>query len=331
MPSVADFAINDVLLRSYQRDFPLVTEPFAKIAEALSIEEGQVIAALQALVLSGALARIGGVVRPNTVAASTLAAVSVTELAADVVAELISSLDGVNHVYLRENPINIWLVATGPDRAFVDATLKTIERRTGLQVLDLRLERSFHIDLGFDLDSGRKTHLPSAAPPIAYHSETADRALMQFLTTGIPLISRPFQNIGEQIGLDEKEVIRRLDHLLRAGVVTRIGAIIRHRAIGWRSNAMVVWNIPPEHLEAKARLLAKHHGINLCYQRTPYEGRWPYNLYCMVHAKTRAEALDILQSATHSARLEAYPRQVLFSSRCYKQTGALIARPMEAA
>ncbi len=331
MSSVAEFAVNDVLLRSYQRDFPLVAEPFAKIAEALSLEERQVIAALEALILSGALARVGGVVRPNTVAASTLAAVSAPELSTAAVAEMISSLEGVNHVYLRENPINIWFVATGPDRAFVEATLKTIEQLSGLPVLDLRLERSFHIDLGFDLDGGGKTHIPAPVAPASYHEEEKDRELLQILTIGIPLISRPFRRIGEQIGLSEVSVIRRLEHMLRAGIVTRIGAIIRHRAIGWRSNAMVVWDIPPGEIEARARLLAKCRGINLCYQRTRYEGRWPYNLYCMVHAKSRQEALDLLQGATLSAGLQEYPRQILFSSRCYKQTGALIVRPQEAA
>lgn len=140
---------SDLLLQSFQRDFPLVREPFAEIGNRIGAGEREVRAVCEVLVGSGIVARIGGVVRPNSIAASTLAAVGVPGLATDSVAEMISKLDGVNHVYLRENAINIWFVATGPDRAFVDETLKTVERLSGQPVLDLRLEHSFHIDLGF--------------------------------------------------------------------------------------------------------------------------------------------------------------------------------------
>lgn len=331
MPTPAQPSICDVLLQSYQRDFPLVAEPFANIAAAIGADEREVRDACLALQSSGIVARIGGVVRPNTIAASTLAAVAVPDLATDTAAQAISRLEGVNHVYLRENPVNIWFVATGPDRDFVDATLHKVQRITGQAVLDLRLEQSFHIDLGFALDDGAKTHSPADDPKTAYRSEPCDRDLVQALTSGIPVSPRPFKAIGEQTGLSEDALIARLEHLLNSGVVTRIGLIIRHRALGWRSNAMVVWDVEPGELEDKARILARHRGINLCYRRRRYDGRWPYNLYCMIHAKSRETALQILDEASVCAGLDGLPRQVLFSSRCYKQTGALIVAPKEAA
>lgn len=331
MLRATDTSIADVLLNGYQRDFPLTPEPFKDIAEKTGVTERDVRAAFEALLGSGIVARIGGVVRPNTLAASTLAAVAVPSLATDSIATLISTLDGVNHVYLRENEINIWFVATGPDRDYVDATLREVEKLSGPPVLDLRLEQSFHIDLGFSLKSGPKTHSPPPASGVAYEATPFDRPLVQILTSGLAIHPRPYQIAGNQLGICEEAVIARLNHMLQAGIVTRIGAIIRHRALGWRSNAMVVWDVDPRLIAEKAEVLAAQKGINLCYQRRRYAEQWPYNLYCMVHAKSRESALRILDSASRKAGLDGIPRQVLFSSHCYKQTGALIVAPKEAA
>ena len=331
MPRSADISITDQLLHGYQRDFPLTPEPFNDIALRLDATEREVRSAFEVLLGSGIIARIGGVVRPNTLAASTLAAVAVPALSIDSIATMIAELEGVNHVYLRENEINIWFVATGPDRAYVDATLRDVERLSGQPVLDLRLEQSFHIDLGFSLKGGPKPHSPLAAPSVAYDAAPCDRPLVQILTSGLAVHPRPYQIAGAQLGISEEAVIARLRHMLESGIVTRIGAIIRHRALGWRSNAMVVWDVDPSEMAEKARILAAQKGINLCYQRRRYAKQWPYNLYCMVHAKSRESALRILDSASRKAGLEGIPRQVLFSSHCYKQTGALIVAPKEAA
>lgn len=331
MPRASEMTITDQLLHGYQRDFPLTPEPFNEIALRLDATEREVRAAFEVLLGSGIIARIGGVVRPNTLAASTLAAVAVPALSIDSIATMISELEGVNHVYLRENDINIWFVATGPDRAYVDATLREVERLSGQPVLDLRLEQSFHIDLGFSLKGGPKTHNPLVAPNVAYHAAPCDRPLVQLLTSGLAVHPRPYQIAGAQLGISEEAVIARLHHMLESGIVTRIGAIIRHRALGWRSNAMVVWDVDPTEIAEKARILAAQKGINLCYQRRRYPEQWPYNLYCMVHAKSRESAVRILDSASRKAGLDGMPRQVLFSSHCYKQTGALIVAPKEAA
>ena len=64
------------LLEDWQRGLPLVPRPFAAIAQALGACESDVITALRALQASGAMSRVGGVVRPNTLGASTLAAMT---------------------------------------------------------------------------------------------------------------------------------------------------------------------------------------------------------------------------------------------------------------
>ena len=68
-------SIASQLLKSYQRGFPLVAEPFAEIAHQIGASEAAVCSQCNALMRDGVIARIGGVVRPNTIAASTRTAV----------------------------------------------------------------------------------------------------------------------------------------------------------------------------------------------------------------------------------------------------------------
>ncbi len=323
------------LIDDWQRDLPLVSRPFAVIAKRLGVSEACVIKELKRLRASGVISRVGGVVRPNTLGASTLAAVAAPEFRTEDIAALLSREPGVNHVYLRENDYNIWFVVTGPDRAYVDAALTRVAHATGLRVLDLRLEKAYHIDLGFAL-SGHTVPTRAAAPahPIpndGFAIELADRPLVQALTDGLPIAATPFRELAEQLGRSEADVIERLRCLVANGIVPRIGVIVRHRAIGWRSNAMVVWDVDAREVDRIGAALASSAGINLCYRRTRYAREWPYNLYCMVHARTRDEALSLLENASQAAGLVGVPRQILFSLRCFKQTGALVTTPRVAA
>ncbi|MDU8941843.1 siroheme decarboxylase subunit beta [Ovoidimarina sediminis] len=311
------------MMNAWQRGLPLEPCPFRDIAGAMKIPEEEVLTRLRALQAGGAISRVGGTCRPNTLAASTLAAVAAPAGSVEEVAAIINSVEGVNHSYERENPWNIWFVATGPTRAFVDAALERIGALTGLQVLDLRLVRPFNVDLGFALDGTGRMPPPRAIDETV-PLEEGDRALMQALSEGLDLVDRPFAALGARLGRSEEDVLSRVRALKRSGVLSRIGLIVRHRALGWRSNAMCVFEVPPEEIEEKGRALTEVQGVTLCYERRPVPGIWPYTLYCMIHGRSRAEALDVLSLARVRAKLTEYDYRVLFSTRCFKQTGALI-------
>ncbi|MBL8565315.1 MAG: Lrp/AsnC family transcriptional regulator [Hyphomicrobiaceae bacterium] len=330
-------AIDRCLIEDWQRNLPLVSRPFAAIAETLEITEASVLDRLRALAAAGFIARVGGVVRPNTLGASTLAAIAAPPLRIDAVARDLAAVNGINHVYLRENEWNLWFVVTGPDRGHVDAVLRDVARSTGERVIDLRLERPYHIDLGFRLSEGERPrrHADPATPTAPRGQDFAftqsDRALVQALTEGMAIVPRPFAAVAAELGTSEAAVIERLSALVAAGVVPRIGVIVRHRALGWRSNAMVVWDVDPDIVDRAGAALSSVPGINLCYRRRRHAREWPYNLYCMVHARSREEAFDVLQTASKTAHLDGLPRQILFSLRCFKQTGALVRSGREAA
>ena len=139
------------LLNDYQRDFPLEPRPYARIADELGVHEEDVLALLADLQAGGTVSRIGAVIRPNTIGASTLAAMTVPAERLAAVAALVSARPEVNHNYEREHELNLWFVVAAADTDAVHAVLKSIEAETGLPVIDLPLQAAYHIDLGFDL------------------------------------------------------------------------------------------------------------------------------------------------------------------------------------
>lgn len=318
-------ALDHRLLDEFQRDFPLVTRPFAVLGAAVGISEAEVIARLTQLQTAGKMARVGGTVRPNTAGASTLAALAVPEARIEAVAAVVNEEHGVNHSYLREDEWNLWFVATAPDAHGLQASLDRIAARTGLKVLSLPLLRAFNIDLGFRLTGAR-----AALTTDSVHDETAlyptDRPLLQIMSAGLPLVARPFADVAATVGWTEAQVLNRLQSLSDARILTRIGVIVRHRAIGWAANAMVVWDVAPQDMETAGRSLAALPGVTLCYQRQTVPGLWRYGLFSMIHGQSRADALAVLDAARALTALAHTDHRVLFSTRCFKQTGAMLER-----
>ena len=88
---------------------------------------------------------------------------------------------------------------------------------------------------------------------------------------------------------------------------------------------------PPEGVEEAGAAAAACPGVTLCYQRLTVPGVWPYALYTMVHARSRDEAHAVLDRLRATPQFSGVSHRVLFSTRCFKQTGALLHRRETAA
>jgi siroheme decarboxylase len=149
-----------------------------------------------------------------------------------------------------------------------------------------------------------------------------DRRLIAAIQDGLPLVARPFAAVGRAIGQNEGQVIEGLRRLQDQGVIRRMGVIVRHHELGYRANAMVVWDVPDERVGKVGRTLAALPFVTLCYRRPRRPPAWPYNLFCMIHGRDRAVVEELIEEATRAAGLEGIPRAVLFSRRRFKQRGA---------
>ena len=237
----------------------------------------------------------------------------------DAVAAVVSSHPGVNHNYQREHHYNLWFVMTGQDDAAVRAAMRSLEDATGLTALQLRMQRAYRIDLGFDLRE-RTAPAPMAAAPEAMPVAEADRPLAALLEDGLPLVPRPFDAWAQALGRTGESVLQTLQQWLDQGTVRRIGAIVRHHELGFDANAMSVFNVPDALVDTCGEALARVTGVTLAYRRERAEG-WPYNLYCMVHGRDRTAVRDVIARVLDHCDLAQYPHEVLFSCRRFKQTG----------
>lgn len=317
------------LLNDFQRDFPLVPAPFGVIAGRLGVSESQVLETLAQLELRGMVSRVGAVFRPHSIGASALAAMAVPGERLDEVAQLVNGYAEVNHNYEREHHFNLWFVVTAADELRVHAVLGEIESRTGFPVLHLPMLDDYHIDLGFDLlqpHQGRRTEDRRAETPDTLRRvslpQPSETALIGAIQQGLPLVSRPFAEIGAGIGLSESEVIAGLAELLEQGVIKRMGVVVRHHELGYRANAMVVWDIPDDQVSELGRCIGKFDFVTLCYRRPRRLPAWRYNLFSMIHGQDRDEVLRLVAQLKEQCGLREITHEVLFSRRRFKQCGA---------
>lgn len=314
------------VLDRWQHGFPLTPRPFARVAETEGLAEKEALHVFEKLADEGLISRVGAIVRPHTIGASVLAAMQVPPERLDAVAALVSMERCVNHNYQRTHAFNLWFVVAAPDEEAVETALVRIEEQTGIPVLRLPLLRAFHIGLGFPLTE-RPDDRRISTMPLAYVPSAADRELLAAIEDGIPLTPRPYEAIGWLVGLDEREVIARLRTLIEAGVIVRFGNVVRHRSLGYEANAMAVWDISADRVEAAAARFVRSPRVTLCYERPRRRPQWPYNLFCMVHAKTCEDAARVIAELNADAQTANDPQTVLFSTRCFKQRGAVFSAP----
>lgn len=313
-----DASLEFRLLNEFQRNFPLSRAPFAEVAERLGSDEGTVIDSLRRLQQEGAISRVGAVFAPRAVGASTLAALAVPRERLEEVAALVSACSGVNHNYEREHAYNLWFVATAADEDALAALLADIGQRTGLSPIALPLLEEFHIDLGFDLVHGGKVR-QSVRRCEQRPTSVADRRLITALQPGLPLVPHPYAELAAVTDMEESALLDRLAEWLDNGCIKRFGVVVRHHELGYRANAMVVFDIPDGEVSAIGQRLAGEAGVTLCYRRQRHQPHWHHNLFCMVHGRSREEVEPIIDRLR---RIAGYPCQALFSLRRFKQCGA---------
>lgn len=150
--------------------------------------------------------------------------------------------------------------------------------------------------------------------------------LLAAVGAGLPFSPGPYADIGRRLGLDEETVIAVLSNMLSAGTIKRFGLVARHRELGYRANAMVVWDVADEQVDEVGRRMGAVDFVTLCYRRARRPPQWPYNLYCMIHGRDRATVLGQVDELARLSGLSDVPRDVLFSRRRFKQRGARYGR-----
>lgn len=153
--------------------------------------------------------------------------------------------------------------------------------------------------------------------------DAIDKALIAIVQGGLPLCERPYAVIAQQLGLEEQTVIQRLQTMQQQGAIKRFGVVVRHHELGYRANAMVVFDIPDDRVAQLGHCIGKFEYVTLCYRRPRVMPNWPYNLFCMIHGKDRDAVMQHVQQLLDRCGLRGVQHAVLFSKRRFKQRGAV--------
>ncbi len=117
-----------------------------------------------------------------------------------------------------------------------------------------------------------------------------DLELLSTVQDGFPITARPFQDLGRAMGLEEEEVITRLDCLQREGLVRRIGPVLDLRKLG-RSGILATLKVSREEADRAALIINEYPEVSHNYLRPDQSG---YNLWFTVSA-TEERIQEILQ------------------------------------
>jgi DNA-binding Lrp family transcriptional regulator len=155
-----------------------------------------------------------------------------------------------------------------------------------------------------------------------------DRAIVLATQAGLPLVPEPYAAVAAGLGISEAELLARLQTMLARGLIRRIGAVPNHYAIGYTANGMSVWDVDDAAVDAVGEFVGALDFVTHCYRRPRQLPAWPYNLFAMVHGRSReavAERIDDIAGLLEREFAGACrARDVLFSSAILKKTGLRI-------
>ena len=141
-----------LLINSLQGGFPLVSRPFAAVAESLGLRESEVIRRIDRLVKEGALSRFAPMFDAEKAGgAVSLAAMIVPKDRFDAVAAVLDAIPAVAHNYERNHRLNMWFVIATETRAGIGHAQREIEAKTGLKVMLFPKVREYFVGMRVDV------------------------------------------------------------------------------------------------------------------------------------------------------------------------------------
>ena len=152
---------------------------------------------------------------------------------------------------------------------------------------------------------------------------TTDHEILRVIQDGVPVTREPFKEAADKLGMTQEELVERVKAMNENGLIRRFSANINQRKLGITANAVVVWNIPEERMEAAVPVFLERGEISHIYERRVYPGRWEYNLYTVVHDYDRESVERFAKKIADEIGVDDY--QVLFSKRRFKGTSSRLA------
>lgn len=147
--------------------------------------------------------------------------------------------------------------------------------------------------------------------------DETDKSVIRALQGEFPLTPEPYKELAKSAGITEDEFIARTQKLKETGALRKMGAVLKHREVGFKANVLCAWEVPPDRLDAVARNMSQNQFVTHCYDRNTAPG-WNYNLYTMIHGGCREECEDAVKKLKIENNLNKNP-VLLYSKKEWKK------------
>ena len=308
------------IIRAVQHAVPFSERPFAEIGASLGLSEPEVLELLKKWSEQGRLREISAILEGSVLGyESALVAGRVPEDRLDEVVAILNQHPTITHNYLRDHDYNLWYTIAAPVTPGLDAHVAALARICGVDFHPLRRTETFKIGVNFDLRTLQNRTEAAPLPggtPVALSDES--RRLFRALQTPAPLVSRPFAELARDWDTEEASLIAfGREHL--GGAIRRYVGTLRHRKLGVRANAMIVWRPPAGRLTETGSALAQAPEVSHCYARNTIEG-FPYTLYSMIHGPDLEDCEAVAARLAAGLDLTRADYRLLVSLEEYKKT-----------
>ena len=163
---------------------------------------------------------------------------------------------------------------------------------------------------GRTLDRSQENGSPIKGLP--YRLDRVDRVILNEIQSHFPLKARPYREVAVRLGLEEKEVLLRVEHMTRGGIIRRIGANFNSRKLGFTSTLCAA-RVPAKRLPLFVEEVNRYPGVTHNYER---EG--DYNIWFTFIAESPEiieSALKEIKRRTGIKELISLPAEKIFKIR----------------
>ncbi|MFA7084455.1 MAG: Lrp/AsnC family transcriptional regulator [Arcobacteraceae bacterium] len=311
---------NEILLR-IQKNFPLEAQPFKVIAKELNTTSTEVLTLLNEAKDEKIIRQTSAIFDTKKLGySSSLVAFEIAEEQIDEAVKILNAHPGISHNYERNHTFNIWFtLAVAPNSKLgLEKTVEILALKTkAINYIVLPTLKLFKISVKLDTTNtqSQKEHVKTKV----YNELTLNDfhyELIKHLQKDISFVEEPFKEIIEALNISYETLFEHIQEFLDAGVIRRYASILNHRNAGFNANAMVVWNINEENALEIGKEAASYSAVSHCYLRPKYPN-WQYNLFTMIHGKTKEETQKVIDDIAQNIEHTSY--MPLYSSREFKK------------
>ncbi len=130
-----------------------------------------------------------------------------------------------------------------------------------------------------------------------------DRKILQRLQTNLPLTSRPFLALAEELGFDEEFIIERIKFFCEQGYVRRLAPIINTQRVG-RSATLAAIKVPEDRIDEVSEVINSYSSVSHNYLRKGRNMEMPYNMWFTMSTPTKDDLVANFKEIEEKTGLE---------------------------